>query len=87
MHSESYFRIVESYRNALGEIRQRSLLTIGFSEELTTDKMEAVGKSLQALIDGEPLLFEEELVGKLARQYYQQLIDNKKIDRSKKTGN
>ena len=32
-----YYRLVESYRKALDEVRQRTLLSVGFMDELNGD--------------------------------------------------
>ncbi|MFV0346105.1 MAG: IS1634 family transposase [Bacteroidales bacterium] len=84
MKSEHYFRVVESYRDVVGDVKQRSLLTIGFSEELTLDNIDFVSESLNALVKGEVLLHEQELHHRLASVYYNLLIQNNKIDRTGK---
>ena len=49
--SDWYYRLVESYRNALDEIRQRTILSVGFLDELTEDQIDQVQDGLNIRIN------------------------------------
>ena len=44
--SDWYYRLVESYRNAIDEVRHRTVLSIGFLSEFTGDKIDLIEKGI-----------------------------------------
>ena len=81
---DPYYRLVESYRNALGEPRQRTILTVGCIEERDMP-MDVVAERLNQMLEGrKPLFLAEERVEKFARKLFNRMISEKKIDLVKK---
>jgi hypothetical protein len=52
-----YYRIVENYRNILGDTRQRTILSVGFMEGVTPAELWSIADGLNACYAGEPVLF------------------------------
>lgn len=76
-----YYRLVENYRNALGEVRQRNLLSVGFMEDVTSDELWAIAKGLNDRYAGEMSLFaENEKTQGYIDLYWKRLVDEKKLD-------
>ena len=42
--SDWYYRLVESYRNVLDQVRQRTVLSVGFMEEFTQEQIDQIQK-------------------------------------------
>jgi hypothetical protein len=81
--TESYFRLVESYRNEFGRVCHRTLLNIGFIDyEIET--LNTVRQILQNKIDRKTSLFEitDEIALKWATIYWDKLIKTNKVDAS-----
>lgn len=78
--SDWYFRLVESHRNVLNEIRQRTVLSVGFMNEFTGDQIDLVQDGINNKILGQQILFEDAQVSNYVEQLYQRLIKEKKID-------
>lgn len=77
--SRSYYRLVESYRNALGEVRQRTIISVGFMEELSASQIKQVQSVVNDRIKGQKSLFEADaLVVCHASLVYSRLISEKK---------
>ena len=74
--------MVESYRNILDEVRQRTLLSVGFMDELTGDQIDQVQDGINSRIKGQLQLFNNNLVDNYIEHHYQRLIKEKKIDLS-----
>jgi hypothetical protein len=75
-----YYRLVESYRNALDEVRQHTLLSVGFMDELTGDQIDQVQDGINNRMKGQLQLFNDSLVEKYIEHLYQRLLKEKKID-------
>ncbi|MDR0574853.1 MAG: hypothetical protein LBG96_12640, partial [Tannerella sp.] len=75
------YRIVESYRNPLGEVRQRTVLSVGFINHLSATQLDEIIAGLNARIKGEQLLFEDSGVKALVDTFYSRMVKEKKIDR------
>lgn len=80
-----YYRLVESYRDFNDVIRHRTMLTVGFMEELGASKLNQIQKRLSERIDGlDNQLFENEtdkVVDEYVERLYKQLVEKKRIDR------
>jgi len=75
-----YYRLVESYRNSLYEVRQRTLLSVGFMDELSGDQIDQVQKGINDRISGQARLFNDSLVAHYVEHIYQRLLQENKID-------
>jgi hypothetical protein len=79
----SYYRLCESYR--LGDkVRHRNILSLGTLEELSdVHDFKLLSDRIEQLLKGQPSLFvsTKPIVERLAQTFYNQIIDNKLIDR------
>lgn len=79
-----YYRLVESYRDITGAVRKKTLLTIGFVEDLSGDELCLIQTRLNEKISGvHTTLFSEydsPKVQAYIRNFYGRLISEKKID-------
>jgi hypothetical protein len=78
--SDWYFRLVESHRNALDEVRQRTVLSVGFLNEFTGDQINLIQEGINNRILGQQIIFEDTQVSIYVQQLYQRLVNEKKID-------
>ena len=81
--TESYWRLVESYRNVFGKVCHRTLLNVGFIDyEIET--LNNVKQILQNRIERKESLFEitDELARKWADIYWDKLLKDNKVDAS-----
>jgi hypothetical protein len=80
-----YYRLVESYRDFNDVIRHRTILTVGFMEELGAAKLNQIQKRLSERVDGlDNQLFEnepDEVIDEYVERLYRQLLEKKRIDR------
>jgi len=79
-----YYRLVESYRDVSGEVRKKTLLSIGFLSDLSGDELCLIQTRLNEKISGiSTTLFSEfdsAKVQNYIEQFYSELINKKKID-------
>jgi hypothetical protein len=87
--SESYYRIVESYRNETDRVCHRTLLNVGFIKDLVTiDQLNQVRRILVNRLEeahGNPHLFAIEpdnapIVNELADKYWNEMVTKNRID-------
>jgi len=78
--SDWYYRLVESYRNVLDEVRQRTLLTVGFMNEFNGDQIDQIETGIKNQIFGQQSLFEDAQVTAFVEQLYGRILKEKKID-------
>jgi hypothetical protein len=78
--SDWYYRLVESYRNALDEVRQRTVLSIGFLSEFTGDEIDLIEKGICDKLTNQQSLFENATVKAFVEVLYQRIIKEKKVD-------
>ena len=58
---DSYYRLVESYRNAEGRICHRTILNIGFiEEELSPEQLNIIARTLTDIYQGKQTIFKFE---------------------------
>ena len=81
--SDWYYRLVESYRNVLDQVRQRTVLSVGFMEEFTQDQIDQIQAGINDRLVGQPSLFADRKVFEFVEYLYQRMIREKKIDFSK----
>jgi len=79
-----YYRLIESYRDAAGEVRKKTLLTPGFLTDLSADELHLIQTRLSEKVMGsESTLFsafDSEKVRAYIDKFYAQMISEKKID-------
>lgn len=79
-----YYRLVESYRDISGEVRKKTLLSVGFLTDLSGDELGLIQTRLNEKIAGiSTTLFSEfdsTKVQNYIEHYYSELINKKKID-------
>jgi transposase len=77
-----YYRLVENNRNAVGGISQRSIMGVGFMEDVNTEELHFIADGLNSLISGQRRLFEENpKVQSYVDHLYARLVKEKRIDR------
>ncbi|MDP2422843.1 MAG: IS1634 family transposase [Bacteroidales bacterium] len=85
--SDWYYRLVESYRNALDEVRQRTMLSVGFLDDLSGDQIDQVQHGINDCLIGQTRLLNDSMVNNYVDCLYQRLIKEKKIDLVTKSSN
>ena len=79
-----YYRLVESYRNAENRICHRTMLAVGFLDEVNAAQLNKIQKGLNLRVEGlDNTLFPEEpdpVVISCIERFYQQMINEKRID-------
>ena len=78
--SDWYFRLVESYRNVLDEVRQRTVLSVGFLSDFNGDQIDLIEKGICDRISGQQSLFKDARVTDFVEELYQRMIKEKKVD-------
>ena len=78
--SDWYYRLVESYRNVLDEVRQRTVLSVGFLSDFNGDQIDLIEKGIYDRINGQKSLFEDTQVTIFVEELYQRMIKEKKVD-------
>lgn len=78
--SDWYYRLVESYRNVLDEVRQRTVLSVGFLSEFNGDQIDLIEKGICDRISGQQSLFEDARASAFVEALYQRMIKEKKVD-------
>jgi len=84
--TEGYYRLVESYRNTEGRVCHRTLLNVGFMDEVPVEDLNRIQKILNHKCQGEKDLFEVEYekesaaVKKWVNELYARLVKEKRID-------
>jgi len=77
-----YYRLVENNRNALGGISQRSIMGVGFMDDVSTEELHLIADGLNARLSGQFRLIEDsEKVRCYVDHLYKRLINEKRIDR------
>lgn len=83
---ESYYRLVESYRDANNCIRQRTIVTAGFIDHYTAEELLFIQKNITDRINGNPILLVQDSDTHLleyADELYYKALKSKKIDSKK----
>jgi len=76
-----YYRLVENYRNVLGDTRQRTILSIGRMEGINPKELWAIADGLNAQYRGEQRLFQENpVVEGYIKSIWERLVSEKKLD-------
>ena len=77
-----YYRLVENNRNALGGISQRSIMAVGFMDDVSTEELHLIADCLNDRISGQVRMIEgnAKVQGYVAH-LYTRLLKEKRIDR------
>jgi transposase len=79
----SYYRLVESYRNADNRICHRTILNIGFMEDAMAEQLNKIQKQLTQKYEHKQSLFEREedpVVKKYVEDLWQRIVASKNLD-------
>jgi transposase len=79
----SYYRIVESYRNAVGRVCHRTILNIGFIDEsITPEQLNLVARRLTDMYQQKASIFPETdpVVSRLVAEYWAKIKTEKRLD-------
>jgi transposase len=82
---DSYYRIVESYRNTVGRVCHRTILNIGFLDEsITPEQLNLVGRTLTDMYHQKIAIFPETdpVVSRLVAEYWARIKSEKRLDLS-----
>lgn len=80
---ESYYRLVESYRDANNYIRHRTIVTAGFIDHFSADELIFIQKNITDRINGKPILLVQDSDAHLleyADELYSKALKSGKID-------
>jgi tRNA U34 5-carboxymethylaminomethyl modifying enzyme MnmG/GidA len=78
-----YYRLVESYRNADHRVCHRTILNVGFMEDLTADQLNKIQKQLTERYGHLQSVFQEQdkpTVNKFVEKLWQRILASKKLD-------
>ena len=77
-----YYRLVENSRNVLGYITQRSIMAVGFMDDVSTEELHCIADGLNNRILGQYALIENNTkVKNYIENLYNRLVKEKRIDR------
>ncbi len=75
---------MESYRNADNRVCHRTILNVGFMEDVTVDQLNKIQKQLTQRYERKQVLFEQEeddpIVKKYVEGFWQRIVASKKFD-------
>lgn len=79
-----YYRLVESYRNGDNRICHRTILNVGFMQDVTAEQLNRIQKLLTEKYEYKQPLFEQEQEDPIVKQYveelWQRIVATKKLD-------
>jgi hypothetical protein len=77
-----YYRLVENSRNAVGNVYQRSIMPVGFMDDVSTEELHLIADTLNDRISGQFRLIEDlPKVTDYVEHLYTRLVKEKRIDR------
>jgi len=77
-----YYRLVENNRNAVGGISQRSIMGVGFMDDVSTEELHLIADGLNERLSGQvSLIANSEKVESYVEHLYRRLLKEKRIDR------
>jgi transposase len=82
---DSYYRIVESYRNTVGRVCHRTILNIGFLDEsISPEQLNLVARTLTDMYQQKASIFPETdpVVSRLVAEYWTKIKTEKRLDLS-----
>ena len=78
-----YYRLVESYRNAENRVCHRTVLNVGFMEEVTPEQLNRIQKQLTDRYEHKEPLFHEDgdpVVKRYVEEFWQRIVASRKLD-------
>jgi hypothetical protein len=79
-----YYRLVKSYRNGDNRICHRTILNVGFMDDVTADQLNIIQKQLTEKYEHKQALFEQEpndpIIKKYVDEFWQRIVATKKLD-------
>lgn len=79
-----YYRLVESYRNADNRVCHRTILNVGFMEDVTADQLNTIQKQLTDRYERKQSLFQQEPDDPIVKRYvedlWQRIVSCRKLD-------
>jgi transposase len=78
-----YYRLVESYRNAENRVCHRTILTVGFMDDATPERLNRIQKLLTERYERKESLFqgeEDPVVRQYVEDFWQRIVSSKKLD-------
>jgi transposase len=79
-----YYRLVESYRNGDNRICHRTILNVGFMQDVTAEQLNRIQKLLTEKYECKQALFEQEqedpIVKHYVEEFWQRIVATKKLD-------
>lgn len=84
--NEAYFRLVESYRDAFGHIKQKTVLTAGFIDNYTGKELEFVQTYINETLNGKVNLFVKDsdtYLVEYANELLKRIVESRKDDSDK----
>jgi len=83
-----YYRLVENSRNALGGISQRSIMTVGYMDDVSTEELHCISDGLNDRISGQgTFIAHSSKVQGYIDHLYSRLVNEKRIDRIEEARN
>ena len=77
-----YYRLVENSRNAVGGVSQRSIMAVGFMDDVSTEELHRIADRLNDRISGQGSLVAESVkVREYVDHLYTRLVKERRIDR------
>lgn len=83
-----YYRLVESYRNGDNRVCHRTILNVGFMDDVTADQLNRIQKQLTEKYERKQSLFHQQqdeqdpIVKKYVEEFWQRIVESKKLDLS-----
>jgi len=80
---DSYYRLVESYRNTTGRVCHRAILNVGFIEDvLTSEQLNIIARILTDIYQQKQTLFKnpDPLVNKWVSKLWSQIVAGQRLD-------
>jgi transposase len=78
-----YYRLVESYRNAENRVCHRTILNVGFMEDVSADQLNKIQKQLTEKYEHKQTVFKGEkdpTVKRYVEELWQRIVASKKLD-------
>lgn len=78
-----YYRLVESYRNQDNRVCHRTLLNVGFLEDVTPEQLNKIQKQLTQRYEQKQSAFQQEddpVVTRYVEEFWQRIVSSRKID-------
>lgn len=78
-----YYRLVESYRNADNRVCHRTILNVGFMEDVTAEQLNVIQKQLTQRYEQKQPIFRAEadpVVNQYVEEFWQRIVSSKKLD-------